>query len=346
MTDFVDEQFLRGGSDLAQAVAHLACEWARANTRTIDFEYIYTLAHLLSFVEIESPLAYPLAPGSNVRIKWSIGPGQGTKERDLRLPDVQQGATELRERLRQHVHSQLWKFDAAKGAALYGEFLKPFLRRLGTRAEIDFFTTNYDRVVESIWSERHHNDVFGVTTVLRGGFRLVNEYSPSKEWDPASYDEPSATGDCVVRLCKLHGSLNWRLKGSTVVETSADEYSDRESTLIYPLQGVKDCSRQPFATLFERWRRAVSAATDCVAIGASMRDPEVTDPLESTANQSPDFRLWLVDPMARTIRERLREGTQARCIAVVARFGDENLGEQIAAAAFSARRNEVSPLEL
>lgn len=344
MGDLVDEVFLRKGSDLAQPVAHLALGWARANTRIIDFEFVYTLAHLLSEATIASPLAYPLA--HSLPITWPMGEGQGTKSRNLSFGEAKRGAAELRERLREHIHDRLWSFDARRAADLYGPFLRPFIQQRAAGSAIDIFTTNYDRVLESIWATRLHDDAFGCSTCFKGGFKLVNEYSPSKEWSPASYEEEVPSSECLVRLYKLHGSLNWRRQGESLVETSADEYSARESTLIYPLQGVKDCSPEPFVTLFERWRRVVSTATDCVALGTSLRDPEIVAPLERTANQSDEFRLWLVDPEAIAVRERLPEAVKARCIPVPGRFGDANLGEVLAAAASSPRRDVLEPLQI
>lgn len=338
MADFVDEEYLRGGSDPAQIVAHLGMEWARGITRGLDFEYVYTLAHLLSDIGIESPLAYPMSPGSSVRVRWPMGQGQGTKEKDLRLHDVAPGARELRERLRGHVHDRLWNFDPATGAELYGGFLRPFLGSLGQGAVLDVFTTNYDRVVETIWEARLHDGAFGVPTVLRRGFRLVNEYSPSMEWDPSTYDQEGDGRHHSIRLFKLHGSLNWRLQRSSLLETSANEYSPRESTLIYPLQGVKDSNQEPFATLFSRWRSSVSQATDCIAIGASLRDLQVVQPLEDTANQSPDFKLWLLDPRADQVKARLPEAIRSRTVPVARLFGEPGIGEELAAAVFSEDR--------
>ena len=346
MADFVGEAFLEEGTDSAQVVAHLGLEWARGITKAIDFEYIYTLAHLLSEIDLENPLAYPMAPDSGVRVKWRLVSGSGTKERDLRLADTREGAHELRERLRGHVHDRLWDFDREKGASLYGDLLRPFIARIGSGATVDVFTTNYDRVVEGIWESRLHTKVFDVHTVLRRGFRVVNEYSPSAEWDPSTYDQPSEQEDCTVRLFKLHGSLNWRSVGGRLLETSADEYSARESTLIYPLQGLKDSTREPFATLFSRWRTAVSAATDCIAIGASLRDPQVVLPLDDTANQSPDFRLWLVDPNAEKVRSRLPDAIRSRSVPVIARFGTPEVGERLAEAVFSADREKVPSIQL
>ena len=237
MADLIDERFLGGLNGQAEVVAHLAFEWARINTRALDFEYIYTLAHLLADVKFDDPLAFALVPDADVTTRWVRS---GAKSSQLRLNEVKSGARDLREKLRIHLHTKLKSFDRQKAAALYGGFLRPLILRLASVPSIEVFTTNYDRVVESIWERQLHNDAFGTVTELRRGFRQLNRYGSSMEWDPTDYDEEMPPGDWRIKLFKLHGSLNWRVQDETVLETSANEYSAEESTLIYPLKGLKD----------------------------------------------------------------------------------------------------------
>ena len=71
MTDFVDPQFWRQGDTWTQMAGYLSDKWAHANSGTHDFEYIYTLSHLLSEVTIDKPLAFlhPAARPQNLFFK-------------------------------------------------------------------------------------------------------------------------------------------------------------------------------------------------------------------------------------------------------------------------------------
>ena len=66
-----------------------------------------------------------------------------------------------------------------------------------------------------------------------------------------------------------------------------------------------------------------------------MRDPAVVEPLETAANQSPGFRLWLLDPEAEKVRKTLPEAIRGRTEAITAKFGDEEVGERVAELVFS-----------
>jgi hypothetical protein len=320
--------FWRVGSAQKERTASLALSWAQANTKEIDFEYIYSLAHLLSHVERRDPLAYPFLADPRATFSWRVG--SSTKNRAASLDDARTGATELREKLREHVHNSLRDPDRKKAATIYGDLLRPLMERLGNATSLDMFTTNYDRAVEVIWEDGLQESAFGRTTVLVNGFRLLNPNRPSKEWAPASYDDAADHDAFTVRLHKLHGSLNWRRLGSGVlVETSADDYSPRgESALIYPLQVKSDHLGDPFATLFNRWRKAVSTATDCIAIGASLRDPEILEPLVRRLAESTGFRLWIADPNAEGLQKRFGD-VSSKVIAIASRIDDAGLGDEL-----------------
>ena len=329
MKTFVSEDLLFRGSDAAQLVASLALRWAQANTKEIDFEYVYSLAHLLSNVEIRDPLAYPFLADPRVPFSWRVG--TATKSLAISIDQARTGAIELRESLREHVHNSLRDFDHKKAAMIYGDFLKPFMEQpYKNAASLDVFTTNYDRAVEVIWEDGLQEASFGGPTVLVNGFRLLNPNRPSKEWAPESYDEAADPAAFTIRLYKLHGSLNWRRLGSGVlVETSTDDYSRRgEGALIYPLQVKNDQLGEPFATLFGRWRRAISAATDCIAIGASLRDPEILEPLLRRLGEASGFRLWIIDPGAEALQKRFGD-VSPKVVAITSKFGVSGVGGEL-----------------
>jgi hypothetical protein len=269
-------------------------------------------------------MAFALTGASQVELR--LPPN---KQIRLQLDTIKEGARKLREQLREDVHNKLTEFDQARAAALYGDFLRPLLAGLQEPPRLSIFTTNYDRVIESIWASGQHVSVFGRPVELRRGFSVVNAYQSGLAWNPSDYDSTGSPSDGTIRLFKLHGSLNWRRVGSSLVETEANEYAAR-SLLIYPLRGTKSFLDEPFQTLFQHWRSEIAAATDCIVIGASMRDPHVLDPIERAANERSTFRLWIVDPAADNLKSRLPEAVKARSISVPVRFGDPSVGNEIA----------------
>ncbi|MDX2199498.1 MAG: SIR2 family protein [Phycisphaerae bacterium] len=100
-------------------------------------------------------------------------------------------------------------------ADVLASFLLSFASRAGTRDRLQLFTTNYDRFIE-----------FGCD---RAGIRIIDRFVGAVEpMFRASrlnidmhYNPPGIRGEPrylegVIRLTKLHGSLDWRADGSTI----------------------------------------------------------------------------------------------------------------------------------
>lgn len=100
-------------------------------------------------------------------------------------------------------------------ADLLASFLLSFASRAGTRDRLHLFTTNYDRLIE-----------FGCD---RAGIRIIDRFVGAVE--PVfrasrlnidmHYNPPGIRGEPrylegVIRLTKLHGSLDWRADGSNI----------------------------------------------------------------------------------------------------------------------------------
>lgn len=335
MKEFLPEDFWHMGDTWRQAVAYLAYQWARANTGIHDFEYIYTLAHVLSDVTIDDPLAFGMTRQAPTIVNLP-----GGSNLQLNVDAVRSGARDLREGLRVHVHTQLADFD--KAAQIYGKFLSPLLERLGSSATVPIFTTNYDRIVESIWQWGKHTNAFAQPTVFRRGFVTKDAYQPGFVWDPSDYDKPAPEGDATIKLYKLHGSLHWRVFAGGVVETEANEYAADRSIVIYPLRGTKLHLSEPFTTLFRFWRASVSTCTDCLIVGSSLRDPQIVEPMVQAVNQSSRLRLWIIDPDADRVLGQLPEDVRMRVVAVTAGFDNPDLGRTLADYIFEPAKRETA----
>jgi hypothetical protein len=95
------------------------------------------------------------------------------------------------------------------------DFLLSFASRPPTRERLELFTTNYDRLLEHVF------DTLGVRIIDRFVGSISPSFRASRVNVDLHFDPPGIRGEPrylegVVRLTKLHGSLDWRLDGNTV----------------------------------------------------------------------------------------------------------------------------------
>ena len=155
---------------------------------------------------------------------------------------------------------------------LLGGFLLPFGSRAATRERTHIFTLNYDRLVE------YGCDLLGLRIVDRFVGTLAPVFHSSRLGVDLHYNPPGIRGEPrylegVVRLTKLHGSVDWRSafgpSGGPEVQRSALPFgADRshpgvpphpgEQLLIYP-NPAKDVETLefPYAEFFRDFAAAV-----------------------------------------------------------------------------------------
>ena len=155
---------------------------------------------------------------------------------------------------------------------LLGGFLLPFGSRAATRERTHIFTVNYDRLVE------YGCDLLGLRIVDRFVGTLAPVFHSSRLGVDLHYNPPGIRGEPrylegVVRLTKLHGSVDWRSaigpSGRLEVQRSAlpfgadDGHPRRphdvgEQLLIYP-NPAKDVETLefPYAELFRDFAASV-----------------------------------------------------------------------------------------
>ena len=148
-------------------------------------------------------------------------------------------------------------------------FLLGFASRPPSRERLNVFTTNYDRLIE-----------FGCD---RGGLRVLDRFVGSIEPTfrasrldvDLHYNPPGIRGEPrylegVMRLCKLHGSLDWRIEAGRLRRVPLEfggkdpELADPESSgalerlIIYP-NAAKDVEtlQFPYAELFRDFSAAL-----------------------------------------------------------------------------------------
>jgi SIR2-like protein len=155
---------------------------------------------------------------------------------------------------------------------LLGSFLLTFASRAASRERLHIFTTNYDRILE------YGCDLLGLRVLDRFVGRLKPVFRASRLGIDLHYNPPGIRGEPrylegVVRLTKLHGSIDWRLEqgssnGSRIARCAlpfgvAEGHPDipahaRESLIVYP-NPAKDFEtlEYPYAELFRDFAAAV-----------------------------------------------------------------------------------------
>lgn len=150
-------------------------------------------------------------------------------------------------------------------------FLLSFASRTATRERLHVFTTNYDRVLE------HGCDLLGLRVLDRFVGRLEPVFRASRLGVDLHYNPPGIRGEPrylegVVRLTKLHGSVDWRQKnesGRACIVRAPLPFGASEAhpeiprdpkgrVLIYP-SPAKDLetAAYPYAELFRDFAAAV-----------------------------------------------------------------------------------------
>ncbi len=149
---------------------------------------------------------------------------------------------------------------------------------------VEVFTVNYDLLIESALEKLGVAYFDGFVGALHARFRTdLVEATPEDrdEWLPSF----------LVRLWKLHGSVNWSWEagGRADVVRLGSAVDAGEVAAIYPSDTKYDESRRvPFVVLQDRFRRALYTAESVVlVIGYSWRDEHLNELLIEAARRRP-----------------------------------------------------------
>jgi len=153
------------------------------------------------------------------------------------------------------------------GEDLLVSFLLSFASRAAARERLNLFTTNYDRLIE------HGCDLAGLHVIDRFVGALSPVFRASRLSIDVHYNPPGIRGEPrylegVIRLCKIHGSLDWRwedgeLRQCALPFGAAAEHpgiptEPSDSVMIYP-NPAKDVEtlNYPYAELFRDFAAAI-----------------------------------------------------------------------------------------
>jgi len=173
-----------------------------------------------------------------------------------------------------------------KANDLLVSFLLSFASRAATRERLNLFTTNYDRLIE------YGCDLAGLHVLDRFVGALSPEFRASRLNLDIHYNPPGIRGEPrylegVIRLCKIHGSIDWRwekkeLRRFAIPFGSATDHPDipkepSGTVMIYP-NPAKDVEtlNYPYSELFRDFAAAVCRPnSSLVAYGYGFGDDHV-----------------------------------------------------------------------
>ena len=179
---------------------------------------------------------------------------------------------------------------------------------------LEIFTVNYDLAIETALEKLGVPYFDGFIGALCARFRTeLVEASPtdSSEWLPPF----------LVRLWKLHGSVNWRWEDGDRAEVvrSGAPVDDSSLAAIYPSDSKYDESRRvPFVVLQDRLRRALHQPETLMLIsGYSFRDEHLNEMIFDAARrrQRSEFIVFSFDEIPDTLSN---EATSTPNLQVVA----------------------------
>lgn len=158
----------------------------------------------------------------------------------------------------------------------HSEFIENLFNRrrnLEDITDINFFTTNYDTLLEDALAINKRYVVDGFTGGAMG------------YWNPSEFQNPFKSNN--FKVIKLHGSIDWYRddnNGLIRCRYGTKYLSDNSNLLIYP-QATKyiETQKDPFASLFSIFRESLSVSIDknvLIACGYSFGDNHINQEIE------------------------------------------------------------------
>lgn len=173
----------------------------------------------------------------------------------------------------------------------YQSLLQKLARRRVRDPRLKVFTTNYDMCFETAASDLGMMIVDGFSYTRNRKFdgKYFNYDVVRRESDNHEFVEG------IIQLYKLHGSVSWERKGSSVYETSAP--SPENAVLIYPAKGkYQQAFIQPHLELLSRFLESLRQPNSCLIMaGFGFNDDHLSEPIISSIKSNPSLKLIIAD---------------------------------------------------
>ncbi len=248
------------------------------------------------------------------------------------LPDLLRLADKLEDRIQSDVYRQ-YEFSPKTLDSVINAY-EPLMEMIFLRREdneIPVFTTNYDRVIEEFCS---HSEYLCVDGFERRG--RAEEF----DWKPSEYDEVvrgKPPNQPIVKLFKLHGSLNWRRRhDNSIVKVSTEERTRgtkrfKENLVIYPAEKFKP-EIEPFNTLHVLFKRIFAESEIAIFVGFKFRDEYLNEIIfnEIISEDTGKKKIIVVSPHAtqtvEALEDRYADGFPNKILVPIeSSFGEQNI---------------------
>jgi hypothetical protein len=199
--------------------------------------------------------------------------------------------------------------NAERAAALYRPLLVDFLTvwfrgspEVDLGRTLPFFTLNYDTAVEAAAS------LLPEVRLIDGLERVAG--ATERRWTRTVFERIEEDRERItVILSKMHGSVRWGRVGpkgnggqdDIIAELPTGvgkDPGDYKHAVLYPTLAPKPVDVEPFRTGYRIFRECLRGARVLIAIGTSLRDPEVTAAIRDGMDDNPDLHLVVVSPSA------------------------------------------------
>lgn len=182
--------------------------------------------------------------------------------------------------------------DDATDLSVHESFLRRVARRSTRQPRTKIFTTNYDLCIEAAASrtrfivvdgfshtqpQEFDGSYFGFDFVRREQDRETPDYIPN-----------------VFHLHKMHGSVDWELRGGQIVRTAAPP----QPLIVYPRGSKFEATyNQPFIEMISRFQIGLRQPnTGLLVVGIGFNDPHIWQPLLSAVRANVNIKAVFVDP--------------------------------------------------
>ncbi len=204
--------------------------------------------------------------------------------------------------LKDRILSQLYiaygdKPELEKAWEVYAGYIG--ILRESNGAIVPIFTTNYDKVIETLENIRDSE----INHVIRGFKEQKDGVPTNPVWTPEEVLDQEPKQDRIL-LFKLHGSLNWRIDiRNTIREAEEGAFELRgfwkENVLIPP--GTVDFQYgEPYQSLRTYFEGYLMQAKTCVVIGYRFDDLTIRDIFLRSLERG--LRLVMLNPEAKKIK--------------------------------------------
>ena len=163
--------------------------------------------------------------------------------------------------------------ESSRIRSAYGKLFESIEKVSNEETDVVVFTTNYDRVIEEFCMDTPQYD-------LVDGF-IHDPRHRIYGWNPKEFGRTGGNRT-LVKLFKLHGSLDWRkTHDGRIVQIRSEQRIVRSNLyernmLIYFATHEKP-AEEPFVTLYEHFSKQLLEADVLITIGFSYRDDHIND---------------------------------------------------------------------